>query len=72
MVIKRELLIWLAHRIVAMRSSLGQFAGHAAIANLELSHRKVRRQFRLVSALITVPHYSIMRRKQLPSTVIGD
>ena len=72
MVIKRELQIWLAHRIVAMRSSLGQFAGHAAIANLELSHRKAKRQSRLVSALITVPHYSIMRRKQLPSTVIRD
>ena len=72
MVIKRELQIWLAHRIEAMRSSLGQFVGHAAIANLELSHRKARRQSRLTSALITVPHYSIMQRKQLPSTVIRD
>ena len=72
MVIKRELLIWLAHRIVAMRSSLKQFAGHVAVVNLELSHRKVKRQSRLTSALITVPHYSIMQRKQLPSTVIRD
>ena len=72
MVIKRELQIWLAHQREAMRSSLGQFAGHAAIANLELSHRKARRQSRLMFVLVAMPHYSIMRRKQLPSTVIRD
>ena len=71
-VIKRGLLLWLAHRREATRSSLGQFAEFATIVNLVLSHQTARTRSRLMSDLIIVPRYSELQRTQLLSTVIKD